>query len=215
VNAKSKNEVNAIPIKPHLSSQKMSACAGAGDKVSSSASVGGAGGGGGTGSLAGGATEPVLPNAREALASLLQTLVASGDAHVCGGILPNPTACLPRISVGTSELTLPLNESTRAALIAVSSQSGVGKASSKVPVVDLSVRKSWELLPHEFRIINEQAWTKNVISPLLGSIAKQLEVDEWIVGAHLYKMLIYEEGSFFAKHRDNEWKGAPLPRLPP
>ena len=115
--------------------------------------------------------------AREALAELLQTLVAASEAHACGGqLLPFARACaappcLPRIVVGTSEAALPLNlpltDAQRAMLISSAGRSGVGKSTSTVPVVDLAVRKTWELLPHEFLITNSASWRAGVLDPLL------------------------------------------------
>ena len=140
--------------------------------------------------------------AREALAELLQTLVAASEAHACGGqLLPFARACaappcLPRIVVGTSEAALPLNlpltDAHRAMLISSAGRSGVGKSTSTVPVVDLSVRKTWELLPHEFLITNSASWRAGVLDPLLLHIKEELECNEWIVDAELYKLLLYE-----------------------
>lgn len=157
-------------------------------------------------------SDPTVIPAREAFAELLATVVASGEAHACGGpliaaIRPRAAApCLPRIIVGaaTEPLSLPLSNAERAALVAASSRSGVGKASSDVPVIDLAARVCWELLPHEFTVANEAAWDAGVLKPLLATIQTRLECPELVVGLHLYKLLLYEPGCFFAKHRDNE-----------
>jgi hypothetical protein len=156
-----------------------------------------------------------IPSAREALADLLQTLVAGSDAYACGGqlltqIKPNADSppCLPQIVVGTDAasppLALPLNEAQTSSLVGVSSRSGVGKVAHDVAVLDEMARKSWELLPHQFAIANEVAWRAGVLAPLLKTIKAQLACEEWVVDAELYKLLLYTEGSFFTKHRDNE-----------
>ena len=150
---------------------------------------------------------PPLP-AREALAELLQTVVAGGQAYACGGPLPPqikpvlPLVFLRGVGSGAAPLSLPLDAAQHAAVIAACSRSGVGKATSDEPVVDLSVRKSWELLPDQFDIVNNDAWRAGVLSPLLNVIKRNLECEEWVVGAEIYKLLVYEEGSFFSKHRD-------------
>ena len=72
--------------------------------------------------------------------------------------------------------------------------------------MELSVRKSWELLPHEFSIANQAEWATAVLVPILRELADTFALggDGWQLGAELYKLLVYEKGCFFARHRDNE-----------
>lgn len=67
-------------------------------------------------------------------------------------------------------------------------------------VVDTSVRKTWELDHTQFALANP-AWQAYVAS-LLDDAAQSLAMSE--VRAEPYKLLLYEEGSFFKRHKDSE-----------
>ena len=158
-------------------------------------------------------------NSRTKLAALLSTVVNVSQSYCVGGNVAdelNTTAasssapCIPKIVIPNTSsskefaLSLPLSEEEKAKLINVCCRSGVGKTTSTEPVVDLEVRKSWELLPNDFHIVNEKEFHNNVMTPLLNSIKKKLECEEWVIDAKLYKLLLYEKDCFFSKHRDNE-----------
>ena len=66
-------------------------------------------------------------------------------------------------------------------------------------VVNLDVRTTWQIKP--------QGLNLQGIAPILEYVTKQVETDlglEYTVKANLYKLLLYEPGCFFKKHRDNE-----------
>jgi hypothetical protein len=72
-------------------------------------------------------------------------------------------------------------------------------------VVNLDVRRCWHLLPDDFSIDNAHVWDESVMKPLLANITTALGVQQWApIQADLYKLLFYEEGCFFRRHRDNE-----------
>jgi hypothetical protein len=65
--------------------------------------------------------------------------------------------------------------------------------------------RSWHLLPGDFTITNQQQWDERVMTPLLAQITTKLGVEQWApIHADLYRLLVYEEGCFFRRHRDNE-----------
>lgn len=68
-------------------------------------------------------------------------------------------------------------------------------------VVDTDVRRVWQLEPDQFRLENPK-W-----EPFVREIAKSVKAEFGIkqkVTASLYKLLVYEKGSFFVPHRDTE-----------
>ncbi|KAI1470027.1 uncharacterized protein F4812DRAFT_457425 [Daldinia caldariorum] len=67
-------------------------------------------------------------------------------------------------------------------------------------VVDTSVRNTWELDHTQFTFANP-AW-KAYVASLLDEAARSLAMSE--VKAEPYKLLLYEEGSFFKRHKDSE-----------
>ncbi|KAF1958927.1 hypothetical protein CC80DRAFT_546245 [Byssothecium circinans] len=67
-------------------------------------------------------------------------------------------------------------------------------------VVDTSVRNTWELDSTQFCLANP-AW-KSCFSEILQRAASGLGLLD--VTAHLHKLLLYEEGSFFKRHKDSE-----------
>src|SRR5207237_1120219 len=67
--------------------------------------------------------------------------------------------------------------------------------------VDTGVRRVWQIEPKQFALHNPD-W-----DGLLQGIVDRVQIEFGIKGsvqADLYKLLIYEKGSFFAPHRDTE-----------
>ena len=69
-------------------------------------------------------------------------------------------------------------------------------------LVDTCVRNVWELGPRKFKIHSPQ-W-KHQLADLVEEVGKQLGLADQKIKAQLYKMLIYEKGSFFVPHQDTE-----------
>jgi hypothetical protein len=60
---------------------------------------------------------------------------------------------------------------------------------------------SWQIKPRNLDISNIEP----ALNAALKSVASDLGTEtEYEINAHLYKLLLYEEGCFFARHRDNE-----------
>ena len=68
-------------------------------------------------------------------------------------------------------------------------------------IVDLSVRRVWQLEPAQFSLRNSH-W-KSFLADIVTAVKGDFGIDR-DVEAHLYKLLIYETGSFFKPHRDTE-----------
>ena len=71
-------------------------------------------------------------------------------------------------------------------------------------MINLDARTSWQVLPDQFSILNKDQWQRDVIAPILSKLSEDLGCAQWNVTAKLYKVLLYEEGCFFRRHRDNE-----------
>lgn len=117
------------------------------------------------------------------------------------------SSLLPKITIKTetpTELKFPLSDEEKLEIAKLSRCSPVGTATADV--VDLSVRKSKELLPDQMSIDNLGEWQAYAMEPILREISDKLQLGSecWEIGAMLYKLLVYEKGSFFARHRDNE-----------
>jgi len=97
------------------------------------------------------------------------------------------------------EVGLPLTASQAKAIITQCHQAPYGKGEETV--VDTRVRNVWELNPEKFEIKNP-VWQK-LLNDICGDIKTNLGVATDIY-SEIYKLLIYETGSFFLPHRDTE-----------
>ncbi len=95
---------------------------------------------------------------------------------------------------------LPLVKSQARKLIKACRQAPYGKGTETV--VDTDVRRVWELDPAQFRLTNPK-WDKCVAS-IVADVQKAFGLERQKLAAHLYKLLLYEEGGFFLPHRDGE-----------
>ncbi len=108
---------------------------------------------------------------------------------------------MPGLSVNNSdEIALPLNETQAQQLIKQCHQAPYGKGIETV--VDTKVRNVWELDPKQFEL-NNPHW-ENFIEQLVQTVQQELGLENHQLSAHLYKLLVYEKGSFFLPHRDGE-----------
>jgi hypothetical protein len=69
-------------------------------------------------------------------------------------------------------------------------------------VIDTTIRKTWQIEPQKIRLENP-AWSV-ALEQLTAQAAIALGVEANRVRAELYKVLLYEPGGFFKKHRDTE-----------
>ena len=101
---------------------------------------------------------------------------------------------------GLGELTFPVNEAAANALISVAKRAPFGKG--RETIIDSTVRNSWEIDATSLSFSNPR-WTV-FLDKVIRNIKPGLGLEDYEISAHLYKLLIYETGSFFLPHRDSE-----------
>ena len=67
-------------------------------------------------------------------------------------------------------------------------------------IVDEGVRKTWQISPSQMRL-GVEPW-QSTLASIVQEAGRRLGVEN--ARAELYKLLVYEEGGFFAEHRDSE-----------
>ncbi|PSC70164.1 type IIB DNA topoisomerase [Micractinium conductrix] len=147
------------------------------------------------------------PSLEQRLLALLQ----GSEAAAAGGPRSAPvSACcspLSRISPGLSvegvgAVALPLSEAAAGELKAHAQPSPFGRGEQTL--LDPSVRRSLQIEPSQLRLANPR-WEGEVVPEAVRRAKAGLGISEdTAVRAELYKLLLYEPGSFFKKHRDTE-----------
>jgi predicted 2-oxoglutarate/Fe(II)-dependent dioxygenase YbiX len=137
-----------------------------------------------------------VPTITDDLASLLAKARRPGDFHVSGIMETFP----PGISVeNVGEIALPLLPFQARQLVAAASAAPFGRGAETV--YDPSVRRTWQIEPAKVKIASKH-WPQT-LQTILARVAEGLGVEDPIE-AELYKLLVYDEGSFFVSHRDTE-----------
>lgn len=101
---------------------------------------------------------------------------------------------------GVGKIGLPLEMETAKKIKSVCSKAPFGMGSKTI--VDELVRNTWELDTHFFKL-NNPIW-EEFIKKTLGVVGEGLGLENSNIKASLYKLLLYEEKSFFKKHKDSE-----------
>ena len=108
---------------------------------------------------------------------------------------------MPGLDVeGLGTVGLPLGKSDAGKLIKLCRQAPYGKGTETL--VDTDVRRVWELDSQKFRLTNPK-W-QSFVESIVCDIQEELGLADQKLEAQLYKLLVYEEGSFFLPHRDGE-----------
>jgi len=108
---------------------------------------------------------------------------------------------IPRLKIGSEiEVSLPLQKDTAKKLINYAVQAPYGKGNETL--VDTKVRKTWEIDGSNI-VIENPAWNK-LLAKIVNKVKEDFSLREMDVHPHLYKLLIYEKGGFFLKHKDTE-----------
>ena len=108
---------------------------------------------------------------------------------------------MPGLEVdGLGAVRLPLGTTQARKLIKLARQAPYGKGTETV--VDTDVRRVWELDPDQFQLTNPK-WD-DLVAAILQDVRQALGLENRKLTAHLYKLLVYEKGSFFLPHRDGE-----------
>jgi predicted 2-oxoglutarate/Fe(II)-dependent dioxygenase YbiX len=130
------------------------------------------------------------------LAALLGKIRRPGDFYARGKVELLP----PSLSVqGVGPIALPLLPAQAAQLAAAAEPAPYGRGPDTI--VDTAVRNTLQIGPDRVDI-GGRHWPKT-LAMILEAVANGLGVSDPIE-AELYKMLIYEPGSFFVSHRDTE-----------
>ena len=103
---------------------------------------------------------------------------------------------------GLGRIELPLCREQAASLISHMSQAPFGKGMETI--VDVDVRRAWQL--DAARVTLNSRWTDELLPEIVADVCKAMGMDAAQLGveARLYKMLCYEKGGHFKKHRDTE-----------
>jgi predicted 2-oxoglutarate/Fe(II)-dependent dioxygenase YbiX len=137
-----------------------------------------------------------VPSIVTELARLLNGVQHPGDFCAVG-------ACeilAPGLEVeGIGPIALPLLPTQAEQLVAVAKRAPFGRGEQTL--VDTDVRRTWQIDADQVRI-HGHGWARS-----LARIVEQAAGGLGVTGpvaAELYKLLVYDEGSFFVSHRDTE-----------
>ena len=130
------------------------------------------------------------------LAALLAAVRRPGDFFVSGTV----EMMAPQIEVdGVGPIALPLLPVQAEQLVTVAEAAPYGRGEETL--VDAAVRRTWQIPADQVRIRGKH-WA-GTLEAILAQVADGLGLTE-AVSAELYKMLVYDRGSFFVGHRDTE-----------
>ena len=137
-----------------------------------------------------------MPDARQTLEELLNALGESSQFVTSGGMAP----VLPGLEVkGVGPIGFPVTPEDAQRLIAKATQAPYGRG--EATIVDTDVRRVWQVEPSQFTLRNSE-W-QTFVATIVDAAKREFGVHQK-VSATLYKLLVYEKGSFFAPHRDSE-----------
>ena len=107
---------------------------------------------------------------------------------------------VPRLDIeGVGPIALPLLPVQAEQLIATAERAPYGRGEETL--TDPEVRRTWQIAPERVRL-DGRHWPKT-FNTIVARVAEGLGVTGK-VEARLYKLLIYDQGSFFVRHRDTE-----------
>ena len=137
-----------------------------------------------------------MPPINRDLTAALSTVQRPGDFYVSG----RSEIFAPRLSVdGVGLISLPLQAEQAERLAAVAERAPYGRGPETL--VDTEVRRTWQIAPEHVHI-GGRHWQQS-LDAIVGRCACGLGIAT-PVRAELYKMLVYDTGSFFVGHRDTE-----------
>ena len=131
------------------------------------------------------------------LLTLLKSIEGNGSFVTSG--IQNFT--LPGLHIqGIGEIGFPLTAIQAKEIIKISKKAPFGKGSKTI--TDTTVRSAWEMDAHQLSF-HHDAWD-GFIKKILADTKIGLGIEEGVVTASLYKLLLYEAGDFFLPHKDSE-----------
>lgn len=130
------------------------------------------------------------------LAFILSTVACHGNYYASG----SAEIAMPALEVdGVGRISLPLLPVQAEQLIAVATRSPYGRGEQTL--LDTAVRKTWQIPSEQVRL-SGRSWP-GALAAIVTRAASGLGVTGPVV-AELYKLLVYDAGSFFVEHRDTE-----------
>ena len=110
--------------------------------------------------------------------------------------------CFPGLKIEgiDEEIALPLCNNQVKLIKKITHQAPFGKG--RQTIIDTSVRSALELDNDQFSLNNPE-W-KNLINRIINQVQEELDITDQQVVANVYKILLYEKGDFFIRHRDSE-----------
>ncbi len=130
------------------------------------------------------------------LAKILSTIRCHGNYYATG----TSEIAMPALEVdGVGRISLPLLPVQAEQLIAVATRSPYGLGEETL--VDTDVRRTWQIQAEHLRLSGRN-WP-GTLDTIVARAAAGLGVTD-PVSAELYKLLVYDAGSFFVEHRDTE-----------
>jgi hypothetical protein len=140
-----------------------------------------------------------MPSITTELAGILSKVHRHGDFFTFG----TTEILVPRLEVaGVGLVALPLLAAQAEQLIAVAEQAPHGRGADTL--VDINVRRTWQIHADQVQMGGKH-WPRT-LDAILARVAEGLGVSQPIA-TEFYKLLIYDEGSFFVSHRDSEKTG--------
>ncbi len=137
-----------------------------------------------------------MPAIQNQLAAVLSTVRTPGDFCVAGRI----DLHLPQLQVdGVGPIALPVLPAQAEQLIAVADQAPYGRGAETL--IDTEVRRTWQIGADRVQI-GGRHWP-TTLEAIVARVCVGLGVTS-SVQAELYKLLVYDQGSFFVSHRDSE-----------
>ncbi len=137
-----------------------------------------------------------MPSITAKLASALGSVSRPFDFAVSGRV----ELFAPDLHVeGVGRIALPLLPVQARELVALAERAPFGRGAETL--VDTEVRRTWQFTADRVRIYGRH-WPRT-LEDIVGRVADGLGIGDPI-RAEFYKLLVYDEGSFFASHRDTE-----------
>ncbi len=119
-------------------------------------------------------------------------------SYCAGGLL---SGILPGLEIkGVGPIALPLIKSQAMLIKNQATQAPYGKGEETI--VDSSVRRVWEV-DAEHVSLNNPEWNK-LVQKAIKAFRNEVGLKKQKLESHLYKLLLYEKGSFFLSHQDGE-----------
>ena len=137
-----------------------------------------------------------MPEVTEQLLDVLTSLDEASQ-FCTSGSLPS---VLPGLEVQClGEVGLPIGPTAARQLIQQAEPAPYGRGEETI--IDLDVRRVWQIEPKDCTIHNPD-WD-TFLSDIVETVKQEFSINKRVTW-NLYKLLIYDKGSFFAPHRDSE-----------